>query len=207
MSQNYQETIPNMSLPTCSRRAFLRATLLGATVPLAGRGLAAATPIVAANTHLYFFEINAVGGESTLAMSAMKLAFEPLNLDDPAGWRALLETLATTSRGLVVVGRSATVFAVRSVLTPGWRIALEGRHTRDRQGGRQHTFIGFETPLSNIAEALPRVTNFGQYAALLSFLPSRSVNGPADTALTRQSPAWPGADCVSLLAWSPRGVV
>jgi hypothetical protein len=205
MSRNYQEIKPAMSFPRCSRRAFLRTTLLGATVSLAGRGFAAATPVVAVNSNLYFFEIDAVGGGSGLAMPELQLTYEPVSLDDPHRWHSMLETLATRPRGLVIVARPATVFAVRNMLPPGWRIVLAGRHQRTQQNERRHVFEGIDTPLSDLTKALPQATNFAQYAALLGAMPNRPDTGPLRT-LTRESPAWPGTDCASLLAWSPRGV-
>jgi hypothetical protein len=203
-----------------SRREFLQTTVRGAVaLPLlASLGMATmatealAERTVAVENSLCLFEAEAALG-TTLGTSMaadlrrLGLAYQAITLDDAANWHALQDTLAASgSRSLAVLGRPATVFAVRNLLEPSWRVVLEGRH-RHVDDGMQHAFHGLDSPMNSLAGWIGRVADPAQYAVVLASL--RHGELPADAArqaLNLQSAAWPGNDLVSLLAW-PKGVV
>lgn len=202
-----------------SRREFLQTTVRGAVaLPLltslgmstmATEALAECT--IAVENSLCLFEAEAAlgatpGTNMAADLRRLGLAYQAITLDDAANWHALQDTLAASgSRALAVLGRPATVFAVRNLLEPSWRVVLEGRH-RHVDDGMQHAFHGLDSPMNSLAGWIGRVANPAQYAVVLASL--RHGELPADATrqtLNLQSTAWPGNDLVSLLAW-PKGV-
>jgi hypothetical protein len=197
-----------------SRREFLQTTVRGAVaLPLlASLGMATMTTealaerAVAVESSLCLFEAEvALGANMAADLRRLGLAYQAITLDDAANWHALQDTLATSgSHSLAVLGRPATVFAVRNLLEPSWRVVLEGRH-RHVDDGMQHAFHGLDAPMNSLAGWVGRVVDPAQYAVVLASL--RHGELPADAArqtLNLQSTAWPGNDLVSLLAW-PKG--
>ncbi len=203
-----------MSITLSSRRTFLQATVRGSVaLPLlASLGIAAdaaAGGPAATDTSLCLFEADAaLGADMAAGVRRLGLAYQTLTLDDVTGWSAMLDTLAAASgRSLAVLGRPATVFAVRSLLEPAWRIVLEGRHNYRASGGTHHAFSGLEAPMNKLAGWLDRVGDPAQYAVVLASMERREFAADAGRkTLDLNSHAWPGSDLVSLLAW-PKGVV
>lgn len=202
-----------MNTNLSSRRAFLQATVGGgvALPLLASLGMATdalAAGQSAAEGSLCLFEADAAMGAGMAAdVRRLGLAFQTLTLDDAAGWHAMLDALAAASgRSLAVLGRPATVFAVRGVLEPAWRVVLEGRHHHAESGGMHHTFNGLDAPMNKLANWIDRVSDPAQYAVVLASIAHGELVPNAERqTLDLQSHAWPGNDLVSLLAW-PKGV-
>lgn len=201
-----------MSITLSSRRTFLQATVRGSVaLPLlASLGIAtdaAAGGLAAADSSLCLFEADAaLGADMAVGVRRLGLAYQALTLDDVAGWSAMLDTLATAgNRSLAVLGRPATVFAVRGLLEPAWRVVLEGRHSH-QSGSTHHAFSGLEAPMEKLAGWLDRVSNPAQYAVVLASMERGEFAADAGRkTLDLNSHAWPGSDLVSLLAW-PKGV-
>lgn len=201
----------------CSRREFLQTTVRGAVaLPLlASLGMttmateALAERAVAVENSLCLFEAEAALGANMAAdLRRLGLAYQAITLDDAANWHALQDTLITAgSRSLAVLGRPATVFAVRHLLEPAWHVVLEGRHSHADDGGMRHAFNGLAASISSLAGWIGRVTDPAQYAVVLASLRHGELPAAASRqTVDVQSTAWPGNDLVSLLAW-PKGVV
>jgi hypothetical protein len=191
----------------------LQTTVRGAVaLPLlASLGMAtealAAQPAAMENSLCLFESDAAFGADMAAGLRQLGLTHQTVTLDDAANWHALQDTLAAAGdRALAVLGRPATVFAVRNLLEPAWRVVLEGRH-RHVDDGMQHAFHGLDLPMNSLTGWIGRVADPAQYAVVLASL---RHGGPVAAAerqtLNLQSPAWPGDDLVSLLAW-PKGVV
>lgn len=203
-----------MNTNLSSRRAFLQATVGGSVALPLLVSLGMATDALADNRpvaegSLCLFESDAAMCTGTAAdVRRLGLAYQTLTLDDAAGWHAMLDTLAAANgRALAVLGRPATVFAVRNVLEPAWRVVLEGRHHHAEDGGMRHAFKGLDIPMNKLASWVGRVNNPAQYALVLASMEQGVLAPDAERrTLDLQSHAWPGDDLVSLLAW-PKGVV
>lgn len=203
-----------MSITLSSRRTFLRATVSGgAALPLF-TSLGMATNAVAGGlaeteNSLCLFEADAaMGADMAAGVRQIGLAYQTVTLDDAAGWSAMLDALTSArGRSLAVLGRSATVFAVRSMLEPTWRVVLEGRHSRQADSGMRHELSGLDAPMNQISGWLNRVRDPAQYAVVLASMARGEFSADAGRkTLDLNSHAWPGSDLVSLLAW-PKGVV
>jgi hypothetical protein len=204
-----------MSVTLSSRRTFLQATVRGgAALPLftslgmAGSALAGNVSD-AENNSLCLFEADAtMGADMAEGVRQLGLAYQTVTLDDASGWSAMLDTLSTAhGRALAVLGRPATVFAVRSLLERDWRVVLEARHHRQAAEQMRHEFTGLEAPMAQLSGWVDRVSDPAQYAVVLASMKSGEfTSGNERKALDLTSTAWPGGDFVSLLAW-PKGVV
>lgn len=202
-----------MSITLSSRRTFLQATVSGGAVLPLLTSLGMATNAVAgglveAESSLCLFEADAaMGADMAAGVRQIGLAYQTVTLDDAAGWSAMLDALTSArGRSLAVLGRSATVFAVRSMLEPAWRVVLEGRHSRQADGMR-HELSGLDAPMNQLSGWLNRVRDPAQYAVVLASMPRGEFSANAERkTLDLNSHAWPGSDLVSLLAW-PKGVV
>ncbi len=203
-----------MSITLSSRRTFLQATVSGgAALPLltslgmATNALAGGLPET--ENSLCLFEADAaMGADMAAGVRRIGLAYQTVTLDDAAGWSTMLDTLESArGRSLAVLGRSATVFAVRSMLEPTWRVVLEGRHSRQADSQMRHEFTGLDAPMKQLAGWLDRVRDPAQYAVVLASMTRGEFSTDAERkTLDLNSHAWPGSDLVSLLAW-PKGVV
>lgn len=202
-----------MNTNLSSRRAFLQATVGGSVALPLLASLGMATDALADNQpvaegSLCLFEADATMGVGMAAdVRRLGLAYQTLTLDDAAGWHAMLDTLAAANgRALAVLGRPATVFAVRNVLEPAWRVVLEGRHHHAENGAMRHIFNGLDAPMNKLASWVDRVSDPAQYAVVLASMEHGELAANAERqTLDLQSHAWPGDDLVSLLAW-PKGV-
>lgn len=202
-----------MKITPFSRRRFLQATVSGAALPLmSSLGLATnavAGGLVNAEGSLCLFEPDAVMGVDMAAgVRQIGLAYQTVTLDDAAGWSAMQDVLTSArGRSLAVLGRSATVFAVRSVLEPTWRVVIEGRHSRQVDSGMRHELSGLDAPMNQLSGWLNRVRDPAQYAVVLASMTQSEFSVKAERkTLDLNSHAWSGGDLVSLLAW-PKGVV
>ena len=203
-----------MSITLSSRRTFLQATVCGGAVLPLLTSFGAATNAVAAElveqkSSLCLFEVDAaLGADMAANVRQVGLAYQAVTLDDVAGWSAMMDTLESArGRSLAVLGRPATVFAVRGMLEPAWRVVLEGRHGLQRDGQMRHEFIGLESPMKQLVDWLGRVRDPAQYAVVLaSMTRSEAFEGAERKTLDLNSSGWQGSDLVSLLAW-PKGVV
>lgn len=203
-----------MSITLSSRRTFLQATVSGgAALPLlTSLGMATnalAGGLAETENSLCLFEADAaMGADMAAGVRRIGLAYQTVTLDDAAGWSTMLDTLESArGRSLAVLGRSATVFAVRSMLEPTWRVVLEGRHSRQAESQMRHEFTGLDVPMKQLAGWLDRVRDPAQYAVVLASMTRGEFSTAAERkTLDLNSPAWPGSDLVSLLAW-PKGVV
>lgn len=207
-----------MSITLSSRRTFLRATVsggvalplltsLGTTTNAIAGGLAETT------NSLCLFEADAaMGADMAAGVRQIGLAYQTVTLDDAAGWSAMLDTLESArGRSLAVLGRPATVFAVRSMLEPNWRVVLEARHHRLASGEMSHEFTGLEAPMAQLSGWVARVEDPAQYAVVLASMGHGGLSGDLSSGtehktLDLTSPAWPGVDLASLLVW-PKGAV
>ncbi len=197
-----------------SRRTFLQAAVSsGAALPLF-TSLGMATNAVAGGlleteNSLCLFEADAaMGTDMAAGVRQIGLAYQTVTLDDSTGWSRMLDTLESArGRSLAVLGRPATVFAVRSMLEPTWRVVLEGRHSRQAESQMRHELSGLEVPMKQLAGWLDRVRDPAQYAVVLASMTRGEFSADAKRkTLDLNSHAWPGSDLVSLLAW-PKGVV
>jgi len=202
-----------MKITPFSRRRFLHATVSGAALPLmSSLGLATnavAGGLVKAEGSLCLFEPDAVMGVDMAAgVRQIGLAYQTVTLDDAAGWSAMQDVLTSArGRSLAVLGRSATVFAVRSMLEPTWRVVFEGRHSRQVDSGMRHELFGLSAPMNQLSGWLNRVRDPAQYAVVLASMTQGEFSVKAERkTLDLNSHAWSGGDLVSLLAW-PKGVV
>ena len=185
----------------------------GAVLPLL-TSLGMATNAVAGGlaeteNSLCLFEADAaMGADMAAGVRQIGLAYQTVTLDDVAGWSAMLDALTSArGRSLAVLGRSATVFAVRSMLEPAWRVVLEGRHSRQADSQMRHEFTGLDAPMKQLAGWVDRVNDPAQYAVVLASMTRGEFSADAERkTLDLNSHAWPGSDLVSLLAW-PKGVV
>ncbi|TAJ20365.1 MAG: hypothetical protein EPO47_00965 [Rugosibacter sp.] len=203
-----------MSITLSSRRTFLQATVRGgAALPLL-TSLGVATNAIASDlteteNSLCLFEADAaMGADMAAGVRQIGLAYQTVTLDDAAGWSAMLDTLESArGRSLAVLGRPATVFAVRGMLEPTWRVVLEGRHGRQVGSQMRHEFAGLDAPMKQLAGWLDRVRDPAQYAVVLASMTRGEFSADAERkTLDLNSHVWPGSDLVSLLAW-PKGVV
>lgn len=203
-----------MSITLSSRRTFLQATVCGgAALPLL-TSLGVATNAIASDlteteNSLCLFEADAaMGADMAAGVRQIGLAYQTVTLDDAAGWSAMLDTLESArGRSLAVLGRPATVFAVRGMLEPTWRVVLEGRHSRQVGSQMRHEFTGLDAPMKQLAGWLDRVRDPAQYAVVLASMTRGEFSADAERKiLDLNSHVWPGSDLVSLLAW-PKGVV
>mgnify|MGYP001290721781 CR=1 FL=1 len=203
-----------MSITLSSRRTFLQATVSGGAVLPLLTSLGMATNAVAGGlaeteNSLCLFEADAaMGADMAAGVRQIGLAYQTVTLDDVAGWSAMLDALTSArGRSLAVLGRSATVFAVRSMLEPAWRVVLEGRHSRQADSQMRHEFTGLDAPMKQLAGWVDRVNDPAQYAVVLASMTRGEFSADAERkTLDLNSHAWPGSDLVSLLAW-PKGVV
>ncbi len=147
-----------MSITLSSRRTFLQATVSGGAVLPLLTSLGMATNAVAgglveAEGSLCLFEADAaMGADMAAGVRQIGLAYQTVTLDDAAGWSAMLDALTSArGRSLAVLGRSATVFAVRSMLEPTWRVVLEGRHSRQADSGMRHELSGLDAPMRSLS--------------------------------------------------------
>jgi hypothetical protein len=158
---------------------------------------------------LCLFEADAaMGADMAAGVRQIGLSYQAVTLDDAAGWNSMLDTLASArGRALAVLGRPATVFAVRNMLEPGWGVVLEANHHRLASGVMRHEFTGLESPMAQLSAWLERVKDPAQYAVVLASMRRGELFfGSERKTINLSSPAWPGGDLVSLLAW-PKGAV
>lgn len=206
-----------MGVTLTSRRTFLQAAVRSSVaLPLltsfgvAGSAVAGTvTGMAKAESSLCLFEADAaMGADMAAGVRQMGLAYQMLTLDEASGWHAMMDALASArGRALAVLGRPATVFAVRNMLEPGWRVVLEARHHRLAGGEMSHEFTGLETPMAQLSGWVDRVKDPAQYAVVLASMGRGDLSSGAERkTLDLTSPAWPGGDLVSLLAW-PKGAV
>lgn len=206
-----------MSVNLTSRRTFLRATVRSSVaLPLltsfgvAGSAVAGTVAEAAkVGSSLCLFEADAaMGADMAAGVRDMGLAYQTVTLDEASDWHAMMDTLASAQgRALAVLGRPATVFAVRNMLEPGWRVVLEARHHRQADGKMSHEFTGLEAPVAKLSGWVDRVQDPAQYAVVLASMGRGDLSSDAKrNTLDLTSPAWPGGDLVSLLAW-PKGAV
>lgn len=203
-----------MSITLSSRRKFLQATVCGgAALPLL-TSLGMATNAIAGGlaeteNSLCLFEADAaMDADMAAGVRQIGLAYQTVTLDDAAGWSAMLDTLESArGRSLAVLGRPATVFAVRGMLEPAWRVVLEARHHHQAAGQIRHEFTGLDAPIAQLSGWVDRVKDPAQYAVVLASMARGELTADAERkTLDLTAPAWPGSDLVSLLAW-PKGAV
>lgn len=206
-----------MGVTSTSRRKFLRATarssvalpLLTSFSMVGGAVAGTVTGVAKAKNNLCLFEANTVmGADITAALRKIGLDYQMITLDEASGWHAMMDTLASArGRALAILGRPATVFAVRNMLEPGWRVVLEARHYHLAGDEMSHEFTGLEAPIAQLSGWLDRVEDPAQYAVVLASMRHGDLSSSVERkALDLTSLAWPSADLVSLLAW-PKGAV
>ncbi len=199
-----------MIMSGSSRRVFLQAVVRGG-VALSFLALGTTADATGNRRSVKGGNLCLLEADADMEAEARRLglSYQPLTLDDAAGWHAMQDAVsasAASGRSLAVLGRPASVFAVRSLLEPTWRTVLEGRHSQAADGGTRHAFSGLEAPMAAVTACVDRVRSPAQYGVVLASMePGQLEAGAARRTLDLHSKRWRGSDLVSLLAW-PRGV-
>lgn len=196
-----------------SRRKFIETTIsstiaVPALVSIGGFSNAFGnSPLTVPAPSLCLFEANVIPRDTWEQLEDLGHEKQSISLETGTDWLELTSAIDhAKNQALIILGRPATVFTIKTVLGTQWHVAIEGSHHKEALGTR-HELTGIAAsigPLKKLGAA--RLADpLGYVTALANTIRPNVEIDNNQIRRTHQTATWSDNDLSSILAWPRRG--